>query len=243
MKRDAEWYRWKHLFQYMLSEDKWYMESIKETRESTGDGVRQESSLQLSLSTLASEMADIECGKIDDYEARSYYQWMIYTHTNTVKKQRGTEAAILRVVETDVNSYHAALDHLPANLRPFLDSHIQADKYYVCKDKQNSICGGFATTHTGYLTGIFSLKRGYGSQIFEKMLEQAYRDADKGVEDFTLFCTGSKLEKFYRDYGFKVDRVIDWSPELADENWDYQKFGTPLLYDMSRKIHTISRTK
>ena len=243
MMRDARWYRFYYIYQYMLSQDRWYMETISETREGTGNGVRQESSLPFTLNTLASQMTDIECDdellilSEDDYmETEAYYKWQTYKIAPMVQKQRREDANIMVVQETDTNTYHQALNQLPANLRAMLDEHVQADKYYLVR-QQGMITGGFATNTTGYLTGLFSLKKGNGKKIFNLRLQQAKIDSDSTCDKLTIFCTGEFLKDFYKEYGFRVDRAVTWNPEFAPDNWDYQKFGTPKLYWMSRHIN------
>lgn len=234
--RDARWYRFYYIYQYMLSEDRWYMETIEESREGTGNGVRQESSLPFALNTMASEITDIECFNKGNPVSDAMNYWNTYRNVPRVQEQRRADEGILTVQETDVNTYHQALDQLPANLRAMLDEHVQADKYYVVRS-HGQITGGFATNTIGYLTGLFSLKKSNGKKIFNLRLQQAKIDSDSTCDALTLFCTGEFLRDFYKQYGFRVDRVLDWNPEFAPDNWDYQKFGTPKLYCMSRHIN------
>lgn len=238
MKRDAKWWRWKYLFQNMLSTDKIYMETIEETRESIGNGARQESSLPFVLHELACQMADVECSETRiKHTNRAYAKWFSYTEHPKVEELRRTDALVLTVQEVDIDMYHAFLDKLDQSLRMMLDETVVTNKYYLVTNEKHGCIGGFGTNETGYMTGLFSLKRGYGRKIFPLRLQQAIIDSATETKTLTIFCTGMFLRDFYKEHGFRVDRITEWNTEFADENWNYLKFGTPNLYHMSRHIN------
>jgi len=243
IERDAKYWRMFYIYQNLLSVDRNYLDMISESREGIGNGVRQESSLPFTLIGTAHNMANFEMMDVIMYDDSKYdkpwHRWHTLKDHPNIIAQRERDSKILHTVATDVNQYHSHLDRLDGNKRAMLDNHIEADFYYLVKDVTETVVGGFATTKVGYLTGLFSLKKGIGEKIFNLRIIQSKIDIDIRIDTFTLFCTGDYLKGFYEKYGFAVDEEIEWNDEFASQNWDYAKFDKPKLYNMSRKVNSL----
>ena len=133
-------------------------------------------------------------------------------------------------MEVKKEYYMAILNTLDTDKRAFLDADIVADRYYLAFD--GLPFGGFAVRFDGYLTGLFSKKKGYGIKLFEERLKLSKRYNLNINNRLTLFCTGDKLKELYSEFGFEVYNVIEWNDDYAPKNWDYDSFGRPNLYEM-----------
>ena len=141
----------------------------------------------------------------------------------------------MRIEKVNQEQYHIVLNKLPKSLRAYIDKYVRADNYYLAYDKDKTI-GGFGTNKNGYLTGLFSLYKGYGKKLFKYRLVQMKKDIDRSVTSLTIFCTGNKLRELYESFNFKVINTITWDDAYATENWDYKRFGRPNLYEMELKL-------
>lgn len=116
-------------------------------------------------------------------------------------------------------------DLLDPFLFAFLTPH--TEDYYVNKNTKlflsKDLTSGFGINPDGELVSVFSLEKSRGNILVKKALEEgaAY-----------LSCTGDKLLELYSSFGFSPTEVIQWDNVLAPNNWDYERFGTPNIYQM-----------
>ncbi len=146
---------------------------------------------------------------------------------NKILKKR-----VLKFIQVDKKLYHDNLSRLSNDYKAFLYDDFIADKYYLVYS--GDVVGGFCVNKSGILEGLFTLIKGIGSQVFAKQIELTL---DITKEDkISLFCIGNFLKEYYIARGFKVDEVIEFDKTLASHNWNYSRFGTPNLYNMSKTV-------
>lgn len=138
----------------------------------------------------------------------------------------------IKIIEVDSKYYHNVLDMLPNYKRAFIYPKIIADDYYIIQS-HGDLVGGFTIKRNGILDGFFGLKSGYGHMIFKIALKYAMDYADGN--EIKIFIIGEHLKKFYESFGFLVTDTITFDKHLASDKWDYNRFGTPNLYNMILK--------
>jgi len=232
--RDALYYRYYYKFQCLLARDLNYNDMISETEPIAGNGVRKESSLPFTLNDCAHDMAGIQCGHDVNKSHFSLSKWETLRAHPWIEKIRDHDMHRLRVEECYKETYHVYLNRLKDDKRSFLDDIVEAEYYYIAVDGAGVVHGGFATTKRGYLTGLFSLSKGRGNEIFKLRLQTARKDLDASVKQFRIFCTGDFLREFYGEWGFRVTDVVEWEDKFAPKGWDYTKNGRPTLYNMEK---------
>ncbi len=47
-----------------------------------------------------------------------------------------------------------------------------------------------------------------------------------------LSCMGDHLLELYSEFEFSPVEVLRWDNQFAPKNWNYERFGTPNIYDM-----------
>ena len=79
---------------------------------------------------------------------------------------------------------------------------------------------GYAITDEADIVGVFnnSTKRGAG--------KEAVIDAI-GSGGKTLDCFDGFLDTYYKKFGFKLKERVNWDPQYAPKDWNYEKYGSP----------------
>lgn len=240
MERDALYWKYFYKFQSLLARDVNYLEMIRETEPTEGNGVRKESSLPFGLIEEAHHLAYLSTNKgsypVDMMSYSSACRWSTLNQHPWIKEVQNEAEKKLIVTPTDKDMYHVVLDRLKPDKRVYLDNVVEADNYYYIEDRSGKVVGGFATTRRGYLTGVFTLVKGIGKEVFRLRLQQARKDLATGVKQFRIFCTGDFLKEFYEELGFKVTDVVEWDDHFAPDGWNYEEKGRPNLYNMEKSI-------
>ena len=82
---------------------------------------------------------------------------------------------------------------------------------------------GFGITKDKELISVFSLERKRGKTF---VAEARARGATH------LGCMGEHLLDMYSEFGFSPVEVLHWDNQFAPKNWNYERFGTPNIYEM-----------
>lgn len=139
-----------------------------------------------------------------------------------------------KVIKVDSKYYHTVLDMLSKEKRAFVNDVVVADKYYLVFD--NGPIAGFTTREDGELSGLFSLKKGLGEELFKLRLEKQCSDFPD-IYYLKLNCYGDYLADLYSGYGFTEYKRDKFNREYASKDWNYSKYGTPdivyMAYDCS----------
>jgi len=209
MNNNPKYWRIYYRIQEMLSEEFGYAYNSK----GNIGGVREQSSLP--------EELNLEAKKIATY--------IINTHPEEIKEVEKK----WDIVHTDILSFNTYVNELRDELRVFVNEVVIADNYYLVMDiTKEEIYGGFATNENGTITGIFSLEKGMGKDIIKSAIEMAIMDSGMKVYSLKLTCIGDFLKELYLSFGFKVLAQMGWN----NNDWDYNKFGTPEIYYMRKDI-------
>ena len=138
----------------------------------------------------------------------------------------------MKIIEVGSELFHQNLDRLEEDYRAFLYPRFIANKYFLAYD--GDAVGGFTVNRSGLLEGLFTLKRGIGAELFEKQIELTLQMTR--AKELTLFCATDFLKDYYIDKGFKIDVITKFDDDLAADGWNYERFGKPNFYDMSRGV-------
>ncbi len=118
-----------------------------------------------------------------------------------------------------------ARDMLDPDLFAFLTPHTQQNyqnkgtKLYLSKDGKS----GFGVNPDGELISVFSLERQRGKILVAEARKQGAT---------YLSCMGEHLLKMYSEFDFAPTEILVWDNQFAPKNWNYERFGTPNIYDM-----------
>lgn len=140
----------------------------------------------------------------------------------------------MRVIEVKSVYYHSRLNLVEGRLRGFISDTVEADKYFLVFGKEGLPIGGFAVSYSGWLLGLFTIKRGVGNELVTLALKTA-KKLLQPTQRLRLFCTGEFLRKMYRDKGFEVYDISEWDERATPNVWSTKEFGTPLIYYMELK--------
>ena len=116
-------------------------------------------------------------------------------------------------------------DKLVADLFAFLTPHTGIDyeakgtKLFLSQDRQS----GFGINPDGELISVFSLERKRGKILVAEAKKQGA---------IYLSCMGDHLLKMYSEFDFTPVEIQKWDNRFAPKNWNYERFGTPNIYDM-----------
>ena len=114
---------------------------------------------------------------------------------------------------------------------PYLDEEVEANKYYLFKNK-GKVIGGFAVSHLENgkkeLQGVFK-KSNQVKGLFSKIMDILKNDS------LELYCFES-LENLYKKYGFKTLDSYEFDENLAPKNWDILKLGRQRVLKMIREV-------
>ncbi|MBI2120697.1 MAG: hypothetical protein HYT94_03695 [Parcubacteria group bacterium] len=117
-------------------------------------------------------------------------------------------------------------DLLAPSLFAFLTPH--TEDYYINNNTKlflsKDLTSGFGINPDGELVSVFSLEKSRGEILVKKAVEEGATH---------LSCMGDKLLELYASFGFSPTEVIKWDDTLAPNNWDYERFGVPNIYQMS----------
>ena len=116
-------------------------------------------------------------------------------------------------------------DKLDADLSPFLTPYADQDyekkgtRLFLSQDRQS----GFGINPDGELISVFSLERKRGKILVAEAKKQGATH---------LSCMGEHLLKMYSEFGFAPVEILQWDNRFAPKDWNYERFGTPNIYDM-----------
>lgn len=119
----------------------------------------------------------------------------------------------------------ASRDRLDADLFAFLTPHTgmdyeaQGTKLFLSEDRKS----GFGINPDGELVSVFSLERKRGKILVAEAKKQGATH---------LSCMGDHLLAMYSEFGFASVKILKWDNRFAPKNWNYERFGTPNIYDM-----------
>ena len=82
---------------------------------------------------------------------------------------------------------------------------------------------GFGINPNGELISVFALERKRGKIL----VAEAKRRGAK-----YLSCMGDHLLEMYSEFDFSPVEILKWDNQFAPKNWNYERFGTPNIYDM-----------
>jgi hypothetical protein len=94
----------------------------------------------------------------------------------------------------------------------------QTLKFHDCYLSRDGL-SGYSVADDGELCNVFSIARGRGKDIVLHAVQVG--DATK------TFNFDGKLTLLYNTCSFNVVDRAPWDAELAPEDWEYEKFGTP----------------
>jgi hypothetical protein len=116
-------------------------------------------------------------------------------------------------------------DKLKPELFAFLTPHTETDytakgtRLFLSEDMQS----GFGINPDGELISVFALERSRGRILVAEAMQQGAK---------YLSCMGDHLLEMYSEFGFGPVKVLKWDNRFAPNNWNYERFGTPNIYDM-----------
>jgi hypothetical protein len=110
--------------------------------------------------------------------------------------------------------------YLTAHTREYYEEH--GTKLFLSEDKQS----GFGINPDGELLSVFALERGRGRVLVAEAKRQGAT---------YLSCIGNHLLNLYAEIGFAPVEVLTWDNRFAPKNWNYERFGTPNIYEMRLK--------
>jgi hypothetical protein len=114
---------------------------------------------------------------------------------------------------------------LDQDLFAFLTPHTEEDyenkrtKLFLSEDKKS----GFGINPDGELISVFSLERQRGKILVAEAKKQGAS---------YLSCMGEHLLNMYSEFDFSPVEVLIWGNQFAPKNWNYERFGTPNIYEM-----------
>jgi len=90
MTKRKKYWEFYYAYQYMLSQDRWYLETIIYADAGVGNGVRKESSLPFALLRRARQLAEIELMNEEDeiQISDALCQWKLYNKSNHIQELR-----------------------------------------------------------------------------------------------------------------------------------------------------------
>lgn len=116
-------------------------------------------------------------------------------------------------------------DKLHHDLFAFLTPHTEVDyknkgtKLFLSEDMQS----GFGVNPDGELISVFALERQRGKILVAEAMKHGAK---------YLSCMGDHLLEMYSEFGFSSVEILKWDNKFAPKNWNYERFGTPNIYDM-----------
>jgi hypothetical protein len=127
--------------------------------------------------------------------------------------------------EVSADEFIVARDRPPPDLFAFLTPHTNADyknkgtKLFLSQDKQS----GFGINPDGELISVFALERQRGKILVAEARKQGA---------MYLSCMDDHLLALYSEFDFGPVEVLKWDNQFAPKNWNYERFGTPNIYEM-----------
>ena len=116
-------------------------------------------------------------------------------------------------------------DRLDPDLFAFLTPHTADD--YTSKGTRlflsEDLKSGFGVNTDGELISVFALERKRGKILVAEARKQGAK---------YLSCMGDHLLQMYSEFDFSPVEIMKWDNRFAPRNWNYERFGTPNIYDM-----------
>jgi hypothetical protein len=116
-------------------------------------------------------------------------------------------------------------DKLNSDLFAFLTPHTEQDyenkgtKLFLSDD----FLSGFGINPDGELISVFALERERGKILVAEAMKNGAT---------YLSCMGDHLLEMYSEFGFSPVEILEWNNQFAPKNWNYDRFGTPNIYEM-----------
>ena len=114
---------------------------------------------------------------------------------------------------------------LDSELSAFLTPHTATD--YASKGTRlflsADLKSGLGINPDGELVSVFALERKRGKILVA--------EARKHGATY-LSCMGNHLLDMYSEFDFSPVKIVKWDNQFAPKNWNYERFGTPNIYDM-----------
>lgn len=134
-------------------------------------------------------------------------------------------------VRVGPNLFHAMVSHAKqfvyGDFITLRDGYDDAECYVI----RDGLAGGALLprpfSSTVEIVSLYRLpdaSRGLGSAMLRELIRRGGN---------YLECMGDTLATYYQNHGFKVVRVDPWDPELAPDDWDTDRLGTPSYYSLS----------
>lgn len=123
------------------------------------------------------------------------------------------------------DEFISARDKLHHDLFAFLTPYTEIDyknkgtKLFLSQDLKS----GFGVNPDGELISVFALERQRGKILVAEAMKQGAK---------YLSCMGDHLLEMYSEFGFSSVEILKWDNRFAPRNWNYERFGTPNIYDM-----------
>lgn len=117
---------------------------------------------------------------------------------------------------------------LHPDLFAFLSPHTKVDyesvstRLFLSEDKQS----GFGINPDGELISVFALDRNRGKTLVAEARKQGA---------IYLSCMGEHLRSLYGEFGFSPVHITKWDNQFAPKDWNYERFGSPDIYEMRLK--------
>ena len=163
-----------------------------------------------------------------------YLNGEISKHENDLKQLKQVRNEIMqrdiKTLEVYTDYFHSHLDQLSDYKRSFVDERVKADKYYLIYN-HGLVIGGFATKTNGWVSGFFTLVKGYSDIFLDTVIKQARIDSDAYF--LHLLCCGRDLKTYYSERGWSVESVAAWDESLKHKLWNKDIQGQPSFYTMS----------
>jgi hypothetical protein len=123
------------------------------------------------------------------------------------------------------SEFISARDKLEPDLFAFITPHTERDyedkstKLFLSQDKKS----GFGVILDGELISVFALERQRGKILVAEAIKQGAK---------YLSCMGEHLLEMYSSFEFSPVEILQWDNKFAPKDWNYERFGTPNIYDM-----------
>ena len=123
------------------------------------------------------------------------------------------------------NEFIKYRDMLDPKLFAFLTPHTSTDyssqntQLFLSEDRKSS----FGINPDGELVSVFALERSRGKILVAEAKKHGA---------MYLSCMGDHLLTLYSEFSFSPVEILKWDNQFAPKNWNYEKFGTPNVYDM-----------
>ena len=142
-----------------------------------------------------------------------------------MKQEEAPNPDIRNFSPVSCSNFINARNKLDQDLFAFLTPHTEQDyetkgtKLFLSEDGKS----GFGVNPDGELISVFSLERQRGKILVAEARKQGAT---------YLSCMGDHLLDLYSEFDFSPVETLRWDNQFAPKNWNYERFGTPNIYDM-----------